>query len=97
MAKKAADKLKANLKTIFKRVIHLTELGVSRFADLVDESQSEFGKRMQFTIEGNSVWFIGIPERGDMEKLIELCKLQGLHLNNVSWEQILLGSVKINC
>ncbi|MBK5275571.1 MAG: 4Fe-4S cluster-binding domain-containing protein [Desulfuromonadales bacterium] len=67
-------------------VIHLTELGVSRFADLVDESPSEYGKRMQFTFEGNTVWFIGIPERGDMERMVELCKAQGLYLKNVSWE-----------
>jgi len=67
-------------------VIHLTELGVSRFAGLADESQSEFGKRMQFAMDGNSLRFIGIPERGDMDRLVELCKAQGLLINNVSWE-----------
>jgi anaerobic ribonucleoside-triphosphate reductase activating protein len=67
-------------------VIHLTELGAFRFAGLVDGSQSEFGKRMQFTMDGNSVWFIGIPERGDMDRLVELCKAQGLLINNLSWE-----------
>jgi len=67
-------------------VIHLTELGASRFADLADESVTEFGKRMQFIMDGNSVYFIGIPDRGDMDKLVDRCKEQGLLINNVSWE-----------
>jgi len=67
-------------------VIHLTDFGASRFSGLLGESQLEFGKRMQFTMEGNTLWFIGIPERGDMDRLVELCKTQGLLINNVSWE-----------
>lgn len=66
-------------------IIHLTELGASRFAEYADESLSQSAKRFQLTVDGKSVWFIGIPERGDMKKLLQLCKAQGLNLEDVSW------------
>jgi anaerobic ribonucleoside-triphosphate reductase activating protein len=67
-------------------IIHLTELGATRFEDYMNEVSLTPEKRMQFRIENDgSVSFIGIPERGDMQKLSELCKVQGLYLNNVSW------------
>jgi anaerobic ribonucleoside-triphosphate reductase activating protein len=67
-------------------IIPLTELGKNRFAGFVDETLLQQGKRMQLAVEDGSVWFIGIPEHGDMEKLVELCKGQGLHISNLSWE-----------
>lgn len=66
-------------------IIHLTELGASRFAEYGDESRAQAEKRFQFVVDGNSVWFIGIPERGEMERLREQCKSRGLHLKDVSW------------
>ena len=66
-------------------IIHLTELGASRFAEYADESSCQSAKRFQFVVDGEAVWFIGIPERDDMEKLTELCKVQGLNLEDTSW------------
>ncbi len=68
-------------------IINLTELGVSRFAGYDYKSQSQPKKCIQFVFENDgSISFVGIPERGDMEKLAELCKAQGLYLKNVSWD-----------
>lgn len=36
------------------------------------------GRRMQFSIVGDSLYMIGIPGRGDMEKLYEVMKKRGI-------------------
>ena len=67
-------------------IITLTDLGASRFAKYVEESHSEHKKCIQFVMEDDgSVSFIGIPERGDMVRLADLCRSKGLDLKNVSW------------
>lgn len=66
-------------------LVHLTDLGRSRFAEYSDEAAAGNSKRFQLAVENKAVRFIGIPERGDMEKLRELCELQGLLLKGVSW------------
>lgn len=66
-------------------IIPLTELGACRIAEYVDEPASTPLKRVQLKVDGNSAYFIGVPGRGDMEKLEKLCRSQGLHLKDVSW------------
>lgn len=66
-------------------IIPLTELGISRFAEYFIESSSICKKLLQLTVDGNSAWFIGIPGRGDMEKLSDICKSRGLLLKDASW------------
>ena len=44
-------------------------------------------KRMQLAVEGGKIWMIGIPDRGDMEKLEALCTSRGLSLQQVSWRR----------
>ena len=39
------------------------------------------------SVEGGRVWMIGIPERGDMARLEELCQSRGLSLEQVSWRR----------
>lgn len=68
-------------------IITLTELGAQRYEVYTDESRQQPKKSIQFVMEDDgSVSFIGIPERGDMQKLVELCKSQGVFLKDVSWE-----------
>jgi anaerobic ribonucleoside-triphosphate reductase activating protein len=43
------------------------------------------GKRMQVAAEGGRLWFIGIPQRGDMAALETLCRQRGLTMDAVSW------------
>lgn len=66
-------------------MIYLTDLGSSRFVKYADESLTQSEKRLQLAVNNRSAWFIGIPERGDMEKLTQLCKAQGLNLEDTSW------------
>ena len=67
-------------------IICLTELGRNRFTPHLDEDCTQSAKQMQFVMDGESVWFIGIPDRGDMKTMTERCKASGLTIQNVSWE-----------
>jgi len=42
---------------------------------------------MQVAVEGGRVWMIGIPARGDMERVEALCAERGLALERVSWRR----------
>jgi len=42
-------------------------------------------KRLQFAIDAESIWCIGIPARGDLATLETLCRSRGLTLEAVSW------------
>lgn len=43
------------------------------------------GKRMQMMQDGDKIWTIGIPARGDMTALEAACDAQGVTLAQVSW------------
>ena len=43
------------------------------------------GKRIQALVDGQRVWYVGIPARGDMERLEELCRARGVEFGQVSW------------
>ncbi len=40
---------------------------------------------IQIGITDNSIWFIGIPRPGDMQRIRALAQQQGLFMENVSW------------
>lgn len=42
-------------------------------------------KRLQFAVDGEAIWCIGIPARGDLAAIEALCRARGLHLEDVSW------------
>jgi len=45
-------------------------------------------KRIQTMIDGDRIWYIGIPARGDMAALEALCAERGLRFDDqVSWRQ----------
>lgn len=64
------------------RIVPLTELGVSRLNAQLQSSQT---KRLQFHLDSEQIWFVGIPAEGDLERLTENCRQRGLHFDNVSW------------
>ena len=68
-------------------LVPLSERGLSRYARFVDAPAHEGGKRVQMTVEGGRVWMIGLPDRGDMARVEELCASRGLALTNVSWRR----------
>ncbi len=58
-------------------LVALTERGRLRYAGHVDAAADAAGKRMQVAVEGGRVWMIGIPARGDMERVEALCAERG--------------------
>jgi anaerobic ribonucleoside-triphosphate reductase activating protein len=68
-------------------LVPLSERGRERYASYVDAPPDGTGKRMQAAVEGGRVWMIGIPDRGDMQKVEALCASRGLTLKNVSWRR----------
>jgi anaerobic ribonucleoside-triphosphate reductase activating protein len=68
-------------------LVPLSERGRERYASYVDAPPDVTGKRMQAAVEGGRVWMIGIPDRGDMQKVEALCASRGLTLKNVSWRR----------
>lgn len=68
-------------------VVALNERGRQKYAPYLDLDPGECGKRMQMAVEGHLVWMIGIPARGDMERLEAICRSRGLSLDQVSWRR----------
>lgn len=64
------------------KVIPLSELGSQRYEGNHDGRAS---KRFQVAVESGHIWFIGIPDRGDMTRLEHLCQERGLILGQSSW------------
>jgi anaerobic ribonucleoside-triphosphate reductase activating protein len=65
-------------------LLPLSALGEKRYGAWLDVPAEE-GKRMQVAADGERLWFIGIPHRGDMAALEALCRERGLDMNGVSW------------
>ncbi len=66
-------------------LVPISPRGVARYADCIGQAQTAEGKRMQISVEDGKLWFIGIPQRGDMAALETLCRQRGLELQQVSW------------
>ncbi len=64
-------------------ILALSELGRRRYTE--SDLESLTAKRFQMQLDGQRIWFIGIPDRGDMQALEERCAKQGLKLDGVSW------------
>lgn len=65
-------------------LVPLSPRGEARFRPHL-EAPAEAGRRMQVAADGQRLWFIGIPDRGDMAELEALCRQRGLTLDAVSW------------
>ncbi len=66
-------------------LVPLSPRGRVRFAESIDAPQAVTEKRMQVSVEDGKLWMIGIPHRGDMAALEDLCRQRGMHLDAVSW------------
>jgi anaerobic ribonucleoside-triphosphate reductase activating protein len=64
------------------RIIPVSPLGRERYGDAECD---ETGPHMQVSVEGDRIYYIGIPRRGDMERLTERLTLAGIHGGEVSW------------
>ncbi len=69
------------------RLITLSARGAERYAPYLDAPADIFGKRIQMQVDGERLWSIGIPARGDMAELERLAAERGLRFAQVSWRQ----------
>lgn len=63
------------------KITPLSERGQRRYTD----APAPAGKRMQALADGQRVWYVGIPARGDMARLEALCHERGVDFAQVSW------------
>jgi anaerobic ribonucleoside-triphosphate reductase activating protein len=65
-------------------LIPLSRRGEERYRPYL-EGRVAISKSLQFAVTDRSIWFIGIPARGDMDRLVALGHAQGLEVENMSW------------
>ncbi|OGA73355.1 MAG: hypothetical protein A3G27_01215 [Betaproteobacteria bacterium RIFCSPLOWO2_12_FULL_66_14] len=63
-------------------IVPLSALGRERYGS---EQVHEGENSLQFRVDAESIWYIGIPGPGDMDRLEARCRARGLELKNVSW------------
>jgi anaerobic ribonucleoside-triphosphate reductase activating protein len=68
-------------------LVPLSARGNQRYAEYVDALSDSAGKRIQAQVDGDQVWYIGIPERGEMPALEAECRERGVAFSSVSWRQ----------
>jgi anaerobic ribonucleoside-triphosphate reductase activating protein len=68
-------------------LVPLSPRGMARYAAHVDGDAAVDARTMQVAVEGGRVWMIGIPARGDMQRVEALCASRGLTLSQVSWRR----------
>lgn len=66
-------------------LVPLSVRGRARYETAIAAPQADSGKRMQVAVEDGRLWMIGIPHRGDMAALEDLCRQRGVQLGQVSW------------
>jgi anaerobic ribonucleoside-triphosphate reductase activating protein len=61
----------------------LSERGTRIYAPYLNALADQ--KRIQTMQDGERLWYVGIPARGDMAALENSCKVRGVELTQVSW------------
>jgi anaerobic ribonucleoside-triphosphate reductase activating protein len=65
----------------------LSARGRERYTAYTEARAGEAAKRIQMSIDGKRIWYIGIPARGDMAALEAECRERGVEFEQVSWRQ----------
>lgn len=68
-------------------LVTLSPRGEARYAVWRDMPAAPLEKRMQVSVDGERIWYVGIPMRGDMAALEASCRERGLDFAMVSWRQ----------
>lgn len=63
------------------RLVALSDLGRRRYADPPRSEEAA----MQLSVEDGRLWVIGVPRRGDLEKVADRAASAGVQLRGVSW------------
>jgi len=66
------------------RLVPLTSLGRERYGAYV-ETRGDEPKRFQVVADGQRIWFVGIPHRGDLDRIESACAQRGVSLAATSW------------
>lgn len=76
-------RLAAHMRGSDNQLLHvLTPLGLTHY-DHIDATPTE--NRLQVHFDGQSVWLIGIPGQGDLERLRRRLDRQGIAMSGASW------------
>ena len=59
----------------------LSDRGTQRYGTTAPAA----AKQMQVLVDGQRVWYVGVPARGDLAKLEALCRARGMDFAQVSW------------
>jgi anaerobic ribonucleoside-triphosphate reductase activating protein len=65
-------------------LVPLSDLGRVRYSEHIDRGIEGRGK-LQVHVTSGRVWYIGIPDRDDMDRQMSLSRDAGLILKNASW------------
>ena len=65
-------------------LVPLSDRGKKRYADAVNTPYEGKGG-MQVSVDGQHIWYIGIPERADMETIRTALEKKGITQEQVSW------------
>ncbi len=63
----------------------LSKRGQKRYAEYLEAKSDQLNKQIQTMLDGERMWYVGIPARSDMAALEEICKMRGVELADVSW------------
>ncbi|MDR3482222.1 MAG: 4Fe-4S single cluster domain-containing protein [Burkholderiaceae bacterium] len=66
-------------------LLPLSVRGRDRYAAFVAAVADPAAKRMQAAVDGERIWYVGIPARGDMAALEQSCAQRGVAFDTVSW------------
>ncbi len=67
------------------KLVPLSPRGEQRYANTEGAAEPADRKRIQALADGQRVWYVGIPARGDMDRLEALCRSRGVDFAQVSW------------
>ena len=62
------------------RIVPLSALGTSRYA-----TTERPPRRMQVHVDGERIWYVGVPRVGDIERIDEGLRRRGIEQRHVSW------------
>ena len=68
-------------------LVLLSARGRRVYGSYLSRRQNIGGKRVQLVVDEGKAWMVGIPARGDMERLQQLCAERGLEFDQMSWRQ----------
>lgn len=66
-------------------LLPLSDRGHKKYAEYLDAPVESCAKRIQTLVDGQRIWYVGIPGRGDMTALGTACQASGIEFNQVSW------------